>query len=321
MSFSFVGRNFIRLEDFTRDEIEYLIDFSIQLKNEKRSGVIKTRLKNKNIAVIFEKTSTRTRCAVSVACYDEGAHAEFLGKDDIQMGKKESVKDTARILGGMFDAILFRGYKQETVETLAKYSGITVINGLTDDEHPTQILADFMTIKEIFGRLNGIKIAYLGDGKNNVSNALLIGSAIMGIDISVASSKNYFPNGDIIKKAESIAKKSGSVIEVTEDIDKAIKEADVIYTDVWVSMGEENNPEISNKIKELQKYQVNKRIMESTGKSTTVFFHCLPASHDNGIHTMEVTEDVFEGKNSFVFQQGENRLHTIKAILVSTIKS
>lgn len=313
------GRSFLSLEDFTKDEINYLIDFSMRLKQDKSSGFSGQRLKNKSVALIFEKTSTRTRCAASVACFDEGGHAEFLGKDDIQMGKKESTKDTARILGCMFNAILFRGYKQETVNTLAKYSGIPVINALTDDEHPTQILADFMTIKEIFGTLKEIKITYMGDGRNNVANTLLIGSAIMGIDIAIASPKKYFPDTKLIEKAQNIAKDNGCRITITDNIEEAAKNADVIYTDVWVSMGEENQTGIKEKIEELKKFQVNKRVMESTGKKSTIFLHCLPATHINEIHDMEVTEEVFESKQSYVFTQGENRLHTIKAILISTI--
>ena len=319
MPFNLTGKSFLSLEDFSKEEINYLIDLSIKLKLDKMSGVFNCRLKNKSIALIFEKTSTRTRCATSVACFDEGGHAEFLGKDDIQMGKKESTKDTARILGRMFNGILFRGVKQETVETLAKYSGIPVINGLTDDEHPTQILADFMTIKEVFGTLKDIKIAYVGDGKNNVANTLLIGSALMGIDVAVASGKEYFPEEKVVDKTIKISEKTGSKVLITEDIYEAVKNADVIYTDVWVSMGEENKPGIKEKVEQLKKYQVNKKVMESTGKKSTIFLHCLPATHDNEIHNAEVTEEVFESNRSFVFQQGENRLHTIKAILISTI--
>ncbi len=319
MPFNLIGKSFLSLEDFSKEEINYLIDLSIKIKLDKMSGVFNQRLKNKSVALIFEKTSTRTRCAASVACFDEGGHAEFLGKDDIQMGKKESIKDTARILGRMFNGILFRGYKQETVKTLADYSGVPVINGLTDDEHPTQILADFMTIKEVFGSLKNIKIAYVGDGKNNIANTLLIGSAIMGIDIAVASSEEYFPKKEIIDKALNISNKTGSKVLVTEDVYEAVKGADVVYTDVWVSMGEEDKLGIQEKVESLRKYQINDKVMKSTGKKNSIFLHCLPASHKNEIHNMEVTEDVFESSQSYVFQQGENRLHTIKAILISTI--
>ncbi len=319
MPFNLIGKSFLSLEDFSKEEINYLIDLSIKIKLDKMSGVFNQRLKNKSVALIFEKTSTRTRCAASVACFDEGGHAEFLGKDDIQMGKKESIKDTARILGRMFNGILFRGYKQETVKTLADYSGVPVINGLTDDEHPTQILADFMTIKEVFGSLKNIKIAYAGDGKNNIANTLLIGSAIMGIDIAVASSEEYFPKKEIIDKALNISNKTGSKVLVTEDVYEAVKGADVVYTDVWVSMGEEDKLGIQEKVESLRKYQINDKVMKSTGKKNSIFLHCLPASHKNEIHNMEVTEDVFESSQSYVFQQGENRLHTIKAILISTI--
>ncbi|HPO50347.1 MAG TPA: ornithine carbamoyltransferase [Spirochaetota bacterium] len=319
MPFNLIGKSFLSLEDFSKEEINYLIDLSIKIKLDKMSGVFNQRLKNKSVALIFEKTSTRTRCAASVACFDEGGHAEFLGKDDIQMGKKESIKDTARILGRMFNGILFRGYKQETVKTLADYSGVPVINGLTDDEHPTQILADFMTIKEVFGSLKNIKIAYVGDGKNNIANTLLIGSAIMGVDIAVASSEEYFPKKEIIDKALNISNKTGSKVLVTEDVYEAVKGADVVYTDVWVSMGEEDKLGIQEKVESLRKYQINDKVMKSTGKKNSIFLHCLPASHKNEIHNMEVTEDVFESSQSYVFQQGENRLHTIKAILISTI--
>jgi len=319
LPFNLIGKSFLSLEDFSKEEINYLIDLSIKIKLDKMSGVFNQRLKNKSVALIFEKTSTRTRCAASVACFDEGGHAEFLGKDDIQMGKKESIKDTARILGRMFNGILFRGYKQETVKTLADYSGVPVINGLTDDEHPTQILADFMTIKEVFGSLKNIKIAYVGDGKNNIANTLLIGSAIMGVDIAVASSEEYFPKKEIIDKALNISNKTGSKVLVTEDVYEAVKGADVVYTDVWVSMGEEDKLGIQEKVESLRKYQINDKVMKSTGKKNSIFLHCLPASHKNEIHNMEVTEDVFESSQSYVFQQGENRLHTIKAILISTI--
>lgn len=319
MPFNLIGKSFLSLEDFSKEEINYLIDLSIKIKLDKMAGVFNQKLKNKSVALIFEKTSTRTRCAASVACFDEGGHAEFLGKDDIQMGKKESIKDTARILGRMFNGILFRGYKQETVKTLADYSGVPVINGLTDDEHPTQILADFMTIKEVFGSLKNIKIAYAGDGKNNIANTLLIGSAIMGIDIAIASSEEYFPKKEIVDKALNISNKTGSKVLVTEDVYEAVKGADVVYTDVWVSMGEENKPGVSEKVDVLRKYQINEKVMKSTGKKNSIFLHCLPASHKNEIHDMEVTEGVFESSQSYVFQQGENRLHTIKAILISTI--
>jgi ornithine carbamoyltransferase len=319
LKFELTGRSFLSLKDYSKEEISYLINLSILLKTNKNSGIYNEYLKHKNIAMIFEKSSTRTRCAISTACFDEGAHAEFLGKDDIQMGKKESIKDTARVLGRMYDAIFFRGFKQKIVEALSKYSGTPVINGLTDDEHPTQIIADFMTIQEIFGSLNGLKITYLGDGRNNVANTLLIGCAKMGIDISIGCPKKLFPQKELINYSKSIAKENNSSIIIVDDPYEAVKNSDVIYTDVWVSMGEEKNKGIKDRIKILKKYQINKKIMDSTGKDNTIFLHCLPATHKNEIHNMEVTEDVFESDRSFVFQQAENRLHSIKAILVSTV--
>ncbi|OHD06081.1 MAG: ornithine carbamoyltransferase [Spirochaetes bacterium GWB1_27_13] len=316
---NFKGKSLLSLNDFSKEEIAYLVDFSIQLKEEKKSNIQKDRLKNKSIALIFEKTSTRTRCAASVACFDEGGHSEFLGKDDIQMGKKESIRDTARVLGGMFSAILFRGFEQETVDLLAKYSGIPVINGLTDREHPTQILADFMTIKEVFGRLEKLKITYLGDGRNNVANTLLLACAKMGIDIAISCPKSLFPENKLIEDAKILAKQNNSSIIITEDPFLAVRDADVIYTDVWVSMGEEDKPEIQERIKSLMPYSVTKKIMDSTGKPDTIFLHCLPATHKDEVHYMEVTEEVFESKQSYVFLQAENRLHTIKSVLISLI--
>ena len=313
----FQNRDVISIQDFTKEEILFLVDLAIKLKTEKKSKIYKYRLKNKNIAMIFELTSTRTRCATSVACSDEGAHAEFLGKNEIQLGKKESLKDTARVLGRMFDAILFRGYKQETLEQLKEYSKIPVINALTDDYHPTQMLADLMTIKENFGKFKNIKLVYLGDGINNTTNSLLIGSAKVGMDITIAAPKKYFPKKAILDYIKNI--KSDSKIEITEDPYKAVKEADIIYTDVWISMGQEKTTKIEEKIVLLKPYAVNNKLMNSTGKESTIFLHCLPAAHDGQVHNMEVTEDVFESKKSLVFDQAENRLHTIKAILVSII--
>ena len=311
------NRSFLTLKDYTKDEILFLIDLAIKLKSEKKSGIYKHRLKNKNIAMIFELTSTRTRCAASVACFDEGAHAEFLGKNEIQLGKKESLKDTARVLGRMFDAILFRGYKQETLVQLKEYSGIPVVNALTDDFHPTQMLADLMTIKEHFNKFKNIKLTYLGDGINNTTNSLLIGSAKIGMDITITSPKKYSPKKEILDYIKSI--NSESKIEITEDPYKAVKGADVIYTDVWISMGQEKDTKSKEKIELLKPYKVNKKIMDSTGKDSTIFLHCLPAAHDGKVHNMEVTDEVFESEKSFVFDQAENRLHTIKAILVAVI--
>ncbi len=319
MKFNLYKRNFLTLKDFTTEEINYLIESSINLKKEKKNNIYKYRLKNKNIAMIFEKTSTRTRCATSVACVDEGAHAEFLGKNEIQLGKKESVSDTARVLGRMFDAIIFRGYKQETVEKLAKYSKLPVINGLTDTDHPTQILADLMTIKEKFNGLEGIKLAFLGDGNNNVSNSLLIGAAKMGMKISIASPKNLRPGKELITRLTNEHKFFIDNLVLTTDPFEAVKDADVVYTDVWLSMGEEKKKGARQKLKDLKKYKVDNKIMKATGKETSIFLHCLPASHEYEEHNLEVTEEVFESSQSLVFDQAENRMHTIKAILISLI--
>jgi len=312
-------KSFLSLKDCTKEEINLIIEHSIKLKKEKKDNIYNYSLKNKNIALIFEKNSTRTRCAASVACFDEGGHAEFLGKEDIQMGKKESIKDTARVLGRMYDLIFFRGYEQKTVEILSEYSGVPVINGLTDEEHPTQIIADFMTIKEVFGSLDKIKISYVGDGRNNISNALLIGCAKMGIDISIGSPKSLFPEELLIKYCQGIAKQNNSTIIITDDPKTAVHASDVVYTDVWVSMGEERSQGIEGRIKLLEPFQVNKELFSFTNKPHSIFLHCLPASHKNGEHFLEVTEDIFESERSYVFQQAENRLHTIKAILIALI--
>ncbi|MCH5150528.1 MAG: ornithine carbamoyltransferase [Spirochaetales bacterium] len=312
----FFGKSLLTLMEYTPDEIAYFIDWAIELKRLKRAGIHNYYLKDKNIAMVFEKTSTRTRCATSIACLDEGGHADFLGKDAIQLGKKESIKDTARVLGRMYDGILYRGYEQKSVEMLAEHSGVPVINGLTDDFHPTQVLADLMTAKECFGKIRGLKMAYIGDGRNNMANSLMLGCVRMEMDFAIGAPKNLFPAEKIIKKAEEM-KGSRSVL-LTEDPYEAVKGADIIYTDVWVSMGEENQQGIKERIESLNKYQVNKELMEATGKDS-VFFHCLPASHENGVHCMEVTEDVFESPNSLVFEEAENRMHTIKAMLTLLI--
>ncbi len=309
----FKGRSLLTLLEYTPEEISYIIDWAIELKRLKRAGTYNYHLKNKNIAMIFEKSSTRTRCATSIACLDEGGHAEFLDKNAIQLGKKESVKDTARVLGRMYDGILFRGFSQEAVEMLAEHSGIPVVNGLTDDFHPTQVLADLMTAKECFGKIEGLKMAYVGDGRNNMANSLLLGCVKMGMDFAISAPKQLFPTDNIIKLANDV-KAPNSKITITEDPYEAVKNADIIYTDVWVSMGEESAPGIKERIDSLMKYQVNSDLMNATGKDS-VFFHCLPASHENGTHIMEVTEKVFESHNSLVFEEAENRMHTIKAVL------
>lgn len=330
MKNNFKGRSFLTLLDFTPDEINELIDLSAQVKQEKKDGIFPRRLENKNIALLFEKNSTRTRCAFTVAAVDEGAHPEFLGKNDVQFGKKESVADTARVLGRMFDGIQFRGFKHETVEGLAKYAGVPVWNGLTDAYHPTQILADFLTIKEQKGYLKGIVFAYVGDGRNNMANSLMVGAAKMGMDFRIVAPESLFPEKTLINKVKEIAKETGAEISLCADIEEGVKDADVIYTDVWVSMGEED--QFEERIKLLLPYQVNANMMAKTGKKDTIFLHCLPAFHDlnttvgaeiyekYGIDAMEVSDEVFESDASCVWDEAENRMHTIKAVMVATLQ-
>lgn len=305
------GRNFITLKDYTPEEIQYLLDLSAELKASKKKGITGDSLKGKNIALIFEKPSTRTRCAFVVAAVDEGAHPEYLGKDDIQLGHKESVEDTARVLGRMFDGIEFRGFKHKTVENLAKYAGVPVWNGLTEDYHPTQILADLLTIKEQFGYLKGLKFVYAGDGRNNMANSLMIGMSKMGIHFTILAPKSLWPEKDLVELCKEYAKASGSTILLTEEKED-VNGADIIYTDVWCSMGEEEKA--AERVTLLKPYQVNKELMEKTGKDTTIFMHCLPAVKGN-----EVTEEVFESSVSVVFDEAENRMHTIKAVMVATL--
>ena len=305
------GRNFITLKDYTPEEIQYLLDLSADLKAKKKQGITGSSLKGKNIALIFEKPSTRTRCAFVVAAVDEGAHPEYLGKDDIQLGHKESVEDTARVLGRMFDGIEFRGFKHKTVEALAKYAGVPVWNGLTEDYHPTQILADLLTIKEHFGYLKGLKFVYAGDGRNNMANSLMIGMSKMGVDFTILAPECLWPNKELTELCQGYADLSGSTITLTEDSEK-VKDADIIYTDVWCSMGEEEKA--AERVALLKPYQVNKELMNKTGKDTTIFMHCLPAVKGN-----EVTEEVFESGVSVVFDEAENRMHTIKAVMVATL--
>ena len=308
------GRHLLTLKDYSPAEIEHLLDLSSELKRLKRAGVYGENLKHKNVALIFEKPSTRTRCAFVVACAEEGAHPEYLGKNDIQMGKKESVKDTARVLGRMFDGIQFRGFQQSVVEELAQYAGVPVWNGLTDADHPTQALADLLTVQEKFGKLKGLRMAYLGDGRNNVANALLIGCAKMGVHFHLGAPENLFPNEKLVKEMETVGRDTGATFTFTSDPFKAVKGVDVIYTDVWVSMGEEELPGIKERVESLRPYQVNSKLMNATGKKETIFLHCLPAVHGN-----EVTDEVFESKASVVFDEAENRVHTIKAVMVATI--
>lgn len=305
------GRSLLTLKDFTPAEIEYLIDLAADLKRKKKQGITGDSLKGKNIALIFEKPSTRTRCAFTVGCVDEGGHPEYLGKNDIQLGHKESIEDTARVLGRIFDGIEFRGFKQETVEKLAKYSGVPVWNGLTDLYHPTQILADFLTLKEQFGKLSGLHLVFVGDGRNNMANSLMIGSGKLGINFTILAPKSLWPEGELVKTCKEYADAAGSTITITDNIE-GVKGADAIYTDVWCSMGEEDLA--AERIALLRPYQVNQTLMEKTGKKETIFLHCLPAVKGN-----EVTEDVFEKHSEVVFDEAENRMHTIKAVMVATL--
>lgn len=305
------GRSFLTLKDFSKEEIFYLLDLAAKLKEKKKKGITGTSLKGKNIALIFEKPSTRTRCSFTIGCIDEGGHPEYLGKDDIQLGYKESVEDTARVLGRMFDGIEFRGFKQETVEKLAKYSKVPVWNGLTDDYHPTQILADFLTIKEQFGHLDGIHLTYCGDGRNNMANSLMIGSAKMGLYFTILAPKQLWPTEELVSLCKEYAKESGAVISISDQIED-IKESDVIYTDVWCSMGEEEKA--AERILLLKPYQVNKELVSMTGKEHTILLHCLPAVKGN-----EITEEVFEQHAAIIFDEAENRMHTIKAVMVATL--
>ena len=323
------GRNFLKLLDFTPAEISELLDLAANLKAKKKAGVPHRLCEGKNIALIFEKTSTRTRCAFEVAAADLGMHPVYLDPKSSQIGKKESIADTARVLGRMFDGIEYRGFGQQIVEELAKYSGVRVWNGLTNEFHPTQILADFLTIQEHFGRLAGIKLVYMGDARYNMGNSLMVGCAKMGMHFVACAPKAYFPNADLIAQCEQIAKETGAVLEFIEDPMAATKDADVIYTDVWVSMGEPDSV-WKERIDALLPYQVNGALLQNAGPQCR-FMHCLPAFHDLkttvgqeiyekfGIDCMEVTDDVFESAQSIVFDEAENRMHTIKAVMAATL--
>jgi len=329
MAFNLKGRNLLTLRDYTGQEIQYLVDLAQELKNLKRAGVQRRLLEGKNIAVVFEKPSTRTRSAFVVACVDEGAHPDYLGKGEIQLGKKESMEDTAKVLGRMFDGIGFRGFSHETVEILGKHAGVPVWNGLTDKYHPTQVLADLLTLQERFGHLKGLKFAYVGDGRNNMANSLLIGAAKMGIDVRIGAPKQLFPDAEIVAYAKEEAVKSRGKVLITEDVRAAVDGVDAIYTDVWVSMGEENLFE--ERINLLKGYQVNMQLIESAKNPEVIFMHCLPAFHDLetdmgrqihekfGLTAMEVTDEVFRSSHSVVFDEAENRIHTIKAAMVATL--
>ncbi|EDS71705.1 ornithine carbamoyltransferase [Anaerofustis stercorihominis] len=329
MSINLKGRSFLTLKDYTTEEIKYLLDLAKELKAKKKRGEKGDLLEGKNIVLLFEKTSTRTRCAFETAAYDEGAHVTFLTNS--QMGKKESLEDTANVLGRMFDGIEFRGFKQETVEDLAKYSGVPVWNGLTDLYHPTQLLADVLTMYEHINKDNNndMKLTYVGDARNNVSNSLLIGCAKLGINFAAAAPKSLWPDEDLVKEMEIIAKENGCTILITDDIDKAVKDSDALYTDIWVSMGEEDK--FAERIELLKDYQVNMEMLKKTGNENVIFLHCLPSFHDlntevgrdvyekYGLKEMEVTDEVFRSKHSKVFDEAENRAHTIKAVMCATL--
>lgn len=325
----FRHRHLLALLDYTPEEITALLDLADRLKRAKKLGVTHRLLEGKSVALIFEKDSTRTRCAFEVAAADLGMHSTYLGPTGSQMGKKESVKDTARVLGRMYDGIEYRGYAQSTVETLAEYSGVPVWNGLTDRFHPTQILADFQTIREQFGVLKGIRLAYLGDARNNMGNSLMIGSAKMGLHFTAVAPKHLWPEETLVRQALAIAKETGATIALTEDVASGVKDAHVLYTDVWVSMGE---PESvwEERIALLKPYQINDAVMKMASKDA-VFMHCLPAFHNQettlgaqiakryGMDGLEVSESVFESDRSIVFDEAENRMHTIKAVMLATM--
>ena len=323
------GRNFLTLKDFTKEEIEYFINLAADYKEKKKQGVAVDTLKGKNVALIFEKTSTRTRCSFEVAAHDLGMGTTYLDPKGSQIGKKESIRDTARVLGRIYDGIEYRGFGQEIVEELAKYAGVPVWNGLTNEYHPTQMLADLLTIREHLGRVEGVKLVYMGDARYNMGNSLMILCAKMGMNFVACAPKKYFPNEALVKECEAFANESGATITLTEDVKEGTKGADVIYTDVWVSMGEPDEV-WEERIKELSPYKVTKEVMENAG-SQAIFLHCLPAFHDLettigkemgerfGIKDMEVTDEVFESEQSVVFDEAENRMHTIKAVMAATL--
>ncbi len=326
---SLKNKSFLKLLDFSSEEIEYYLNLAADLKAKKKNGIPHRYCEGKNIALIFEKTSTRTRCSFEVAAADLGMHPVYLDPKSSQIGKKESIPDTARVLGRMFDAIEYRGYGQEVVEALAQYSGVPVFNGLTNEFHPTQILADFLTIKEHFGRLKGIRFVYMGDARYNMGNSLMVGCAKMGLDFTACAPKKYFPDENLVKTCKDIASKTGAKITLSEDPESAVKGADVIYTDVWVSMGEP--AEVwKERIDDLLTYRVDDALMNIAGEQCR-FMHCLPAFHDLktetgreiydkfGLDCMEVTDSVFESERSIVFDEAENRMHTIKAVIAASL--
>jgi ornithine carbamoyltransferase len=325
------NRHFLKDLDFSKEELLYLLDLSKTLKQEKKARREMQRLKGRNIALIFEKTSTRTRCAFEVAAFDQGAHVTYLGPSGTQIGHKETMKDTARVLGRMYDAIEYRGFAQTTVETLAEFAGVPVYNGLTDEFHPTQVLADVLTMVEHCDKpIEKISFCYLGDARNNMGNSLMAGAAILGMDVRLAAPRSCWPEEALVKQCQAIAAKSGARILLTEDVAVGVKGVDFLYTDVWVSMGEPES-KWEERIQVMKPYQVNKHVLDLTGNPGVKFLHCLPAFHNRdtrvgesiykqyGLDGLEVTEDVFESKHAIVFDQAENRLHTIKAVMVATI--
>ena len=331
MAYNLRNRSFLKLLDFSPREIRFLLDLAADLKKAKYAGTEQPRMTGKNIALIFEKTSTRTRCAFEVAAHDQGAHVTYLGPTGSQIGIKESMKDTARVLGRMFDGIEYRGFKQTTVEDLAKYSGVPVWNGLTNEFHPTQILADFLTMEEHSDKpLNQISYAYLGDARFNMGNSLLVGGAKMGMDVRIVAPKALWPAKELVDQCNAIAAETGARITITDDVDAGVKGCDFIYTDIWVSMGEPDEV-WKERIAMLMPYQVNAKLMERTGNPKCKFMHCLPSYHNRetkagedvfqkfGLDGVEVIEEVFEGPNSIVFDEAENRMHTIKAVMVATL--
>ncbi len=333
MAFNLRNRHFLKLLDFTPEEIKFLLDLSLDLKKAKYAGTEQARLEGKNIALIFEKGSTRTRAAFEVASYDQGAHVTYLGPTGSQLGTKESMKDTARVLGRMYDGIEYRGFAQDRVEELGRYAGVPVWNGLTNEFHPTQVLADFLTMMEHSDKpLSQVKFAYMGDAQNNMGNSLLVGAAKMGMEFRAVAPESVQPEKTLVDKAMEIAADTGASIIITDDVDAGLKGCDFIYTDVWVSMGEAKEV-WEQRINLLKPYQVNSEAMEKTGNPDVKFLHCLPAFHNRetvigeemyqnfGVEAMEVSEDVFESPASIVFDQAENRIHTIKAVMVATLGS
>ncbi|MCF8240751.1 MAG: ornithine carbamoyltransferase [Melioribacteraceae bacterium] len=331
MAFNLRNRNFLKLLDFTPKEIQFLLELSKDLKNAKYSGTERKRLTGKNVVLLFAKDSTRTRCAFEVAAMDQGAGVTYLGPSGSQMGKKESMKDTARVLGGMYDGIEYRGYGQEIVEELGKYAGVPVWNGLTNEFHPTQVLADLLTITEHSNKpLNEVTFVYLGDARNNMGNSLMVGCAKMGMKFRAVAPKQLWPNEDLVKQCKEIASDTGAEITLSDDPVAGVKDADFLYTDVWVSMGEPDE-EWERRINLMKPFQVNMDMIKNTGNPDVKFLHCLPAFHNRetiigedifqkfGLDAMEVTDDVFESKHSLVFEEAENRLHTIKAVMVATL--